>query len=68
MNEQGYDVWGVRLPNGSVREFSTLAKAELYQSKMEGQLVMNSDGTMTTWTGLVVVHRFIPPWTEITGE
>jgi hypothetical protein len=32
---------------------------------MEGQNVFQHDGTVAHWTGLTVVHRYIPEWTEI---
>lgn len=63
--EGGYDIWGVIFPNGKIREFSTLQKATTFADKMEGQTVVDTTGTWTTWTGLRVVHRFIPNWEEV---
>lgn len=55
----------MRHPNGKVREFSTLAKAQAYADAMEGQTVVDFNGRQTVWTGLTVVHRFIPNWEEV---
>jgi hypothetical protein len=64
--EGGYDTWGVVLPTGKIREFSTQAKATTFIKRMEGQSVMTAGGGWETWTGLKLVHRHIPEWTEVT--
>lgn len=63
--EGGYDAWGVVLPGGKVREFGTLDKARTFSERMEGQTILDRDGNSFTWTGLTVVHRYIPTWTEV---
>lgn len=65
--EGGYDTWGVTLPGGKIREFSTFHKAATFASRMEGQTVVGADGKDFLWTGLTVVHRFIPQWTPVNG-
>lgn len=64
-SEGGYDAWGVRWPGGVVREFNSEDSAVKFQERMEGQEVILADGTTTIWSGLMLVHRFIPEWTEI---
>ena len=64
-HEGGYDAWGVRLPNGDIRQFGTKMRATTFARRMEGQAVIRADGAVETWTGLTVVHRFIPPWEEV---
>ena len=59
------DQWGVRGPDGWIRDFSTQDKAEMYAKAMEGKELVKLDGTITRWTGLVVVHRYIPDWEEV---
>lgn len=59
------DQWGVRGPDGWIREFSTQDKAEMYARAMDGKRIIMSDGTWTEWTGLVVVHRYVPEWEVI---
>lgn len=61
----GYDAWGVKFPNGKIREFSTLDKCQMYVAAMNGKDVLQPDGSFSRMDGLVVVHRFIPTWTEI---
>lgn len=63
--EGGYDAWGVIIPGGKVREFGTLHKAAQFAKRMEGQTILDRDHQPFTWTGLTVVHRFIPEWTPI---
>lgn len=63
--EGGYDAWGVVLPDGKVREFNTEDKATMFASRMEGQTILDRNHNPVTWTGLTVVHRFIPEWTPI---
>ena len=60
-----YEAWGVRFPNGKIREFSTREKAVRFTENMEGRDVVQADGTWETWIGLTVVHRFIPAWEEV---
>jgi len=63
--EGNYDAWGVVLPNGKIREFGTLAKADLFRRRMEGQtVVVPGEGTIQ-WTGLSIVHRHIPDWSPV---
>jgi hypothetical protein len=63
--EGDYDTWGVTVPGGKIREFSTLRKAAMFAERMEGQDVVMADGGITTWTGIKVVHRYIPNWSEV---
>lgn len=63
--EGGYDTWGVVLPDGKIREFSTFQKAAAFSGRMEGQTVLDRNGVGFQWTGLTVVHRFIPTWTPV---
>lgn len=63
--EGNYDTWGVRFADGKIREFGSLKKASLYQKAMEGKDVVQADGRMVTLTGLTVVHRHIPNWTQV---
>ena len=63
--EGGHETWGVRYPNGSVREYTSEQSARDYVAKMEGQWVLTSDGEEVQWTGLKVMHRYMPPWEEV---
>lgn len=63
--EGGYDTWGVLLPDGKIREFSTLQKAAMFAGRMEGQTVLDRNGVGFQWTGLTVVHRYIPTWSPV---
>jgi hypothetical protein len=59
------DEWGVRGPDGWIRAFSTQDKAEMYARAMEGKEVTLPTGQVISWTGLSVVHRYIPEWEEV---
>lgn len=63
--EGGYDAWGVVLPDGKIREFNTWEKAAMFMKRMEGQTILDRTGAAIVWTGLTMVHRFIPEWTPI---
>ena len=62
---EGYDAWGVRLPSGYVREFTSEDSARAYMRRMEGQHVIDISGELHVWNGLTVVHRYMPPWEEV---
>ena len=63
--EGGYDTWGVKFPDGKIREFSTLDKATMYITAMIGKDVVMADGSIVTLTGLNLVHRYIPEWKQL---
>ena len=63
--EGGYDAWGVVLPDGKIREFNTGTKAAMFMKRMEGQTILDRNHEPITWTGLTVVHRYIPPWSPV---
>lgn len=65
--EGGYDAWGVVLPDGKIREFNTWEKAAMFMKRMEGQTILDRTGAAIVWTGLTMVHRFIPEWSPVNG-
>lgn len=63
--EGGYDTWAVQFPDGKVREFGSLKKADMYVRAMDNKPVILADGREVVLTGLKVLHRYIPKWSEV---